>query len=494
MVALTAYAIKSAICLALLYVPYVLIMRKETFFSYNRYVLLSIVALSLVLPLLNIPFLAGLLNPVNAESSTFIDIELPLATQVGADKSANHFSWMRIITLVYIIGMCICLHRKCVGLIKLIRFIPQGCLFTDKKDGMKIFCHTKETRPFCWMKSVVISAEDYKNNPCEILMHEKAHIQGRHSIDILFVNLAEVIHWFNPCIWLLHSSLSETHEFAADEYVLRNGITAQNYQYLLIRKTVDNGYFPFANSFNHSQLKKRIKMMKTKKSNPRNRMKVLYVIPVSCLVLSVFATTTIAETHDEILSFANDNKDATFNVCEVMPEFEGGLSELMTFLRQNIKYPISAHKEKLEGRVLVSFVVAKDGSICEAKVVSSVSPDLDAEALRVVNSMPRWKPGRQNGKVVRVRYTLPISFRLTEDNNNVSTKDEGGLSVRLYPNDPNAKTPLVIVDGKEIPMSELQSIDKNTIDHIDVLNSKSSYKLYGDKAKNGVIIITTKSK
>lgn len=494
MIALTTYAIKSAICLVLLYVPYVLIMKKDTFFSFNRYVLLSIVAMSFVLPLLNIPLLAGLFNPESPDSSTFVDIELPLPTQVEAEKSGRHFSWMQRVVIVYFIGMAICLRRKIVGLIKLIRFIPHGCLFIDKRDGMKIFCHIKDTRSFCWMKSVTISVDDYKNNQREILMHEKAHIQDRHSYDIIFINLAEVIQWFNPFIYLLHSSLSETHEFAADEYVLRNGITAQNYQYLLIRKTIDNGYFPFANSFNHSLLKKRIKMMKTKKSNPWNRMKVLYLIPVSCLVLSVFATPTITETHDEILSSANDNKDEIFNVCEVMPEFEGGLSELMTFLRQNIKYPVSAHKEKIEGRVLVSFVVDKDGSICEANVVKSISPDLDAEALRVVNAMPKWRPGRQNGKVVRVRYILPISFRLTEDNNNVSTKDEGGLSVRLYPNDPNAKTPLVIVDGKEIPMSKLQSIDKNTIDHIDVLNSKSSYKLYGDKAKNGVIIITTKSK
>lgn len=346
MEAFTAYAIKSAICLALLYVPYALMLRRDTFFTFNRCVLLSIVAMSFVMPLLDIPLLAGLLNPVSPEAPTAIEIELPQATLVYAENGTSHFSWMRVVVLVYVIGMAICLRRKIVGLIRLIRFIPQGCLFTEKKDGMKIFCHMKETRPFCWMKSVVISADDYKNTPREILMHEKAHIHGRHSYDIMFINLAEVIQWFNPFIWLLHSSLSEVHEFEADENVLRNGVTAQNYQYLLIRKTVDNGDFRFANSFNHSLLKRRIKMMKTKKSNPWNRMKVLYLLPVSCLVLSVFATPTISDMSDEIVPAANDSKDVTFDVCEVMPEFEGGMSELINFLSQNIKYPISAQKKK----------------------------------------------------------------------------------------------------------------------------------------------------
>lgn len=142
---------------------------------------------------------------------------------------------------------------------------------------------------------------------------------------------------------------------------------------------------------------------------------------------------------------------------------------------------------------MVSFVVDKDGSICEAKIVKSVSPDLDAEALRVINLMPKWRPGRQSGEVVRVRYTLPIAFRLTENDDKVATTDEGEPFVRLNPNDPNSKEPLVIVDGKEIPMSELQSIDKNTIKHIDVLKDKASIELYGDKGKDGVIVITTKS-
>ena len=109
-----------------------------------------------------------------------------------------------------------------------------------------------------------------------------------------------------------------------------------------------------------------------------------------------------------------DYDQLTFNVVEKMPEFEGGMDGMMSFFQKNIKYPAEAKEKGKKGRVLVQFVVEKDGSIVEPKVVKSVSPELDAEALRVVQMMPKWKPGQQRGKNVRVQFTLPVSFRLPE--------------------------------------------------------------------------------
>ena len=101
-----------------------------------------------------------------------------------------------------------------------------------------------------------------------------------------------------------------------------------------------------------------------------------------------------------------------FDVVEEMPQFPGGPTEIFKFLRETLKYPEKAEKAHTEGRVIVTFIVEKDGSISNAKITKSVSEELDAEALRVVNAMPRWTPGRQNGKVVRVKYNIPIAFRL----------------------------------------------------------------------------------
>ena len=101
-----------------------------------------------------------------------------------------------------------------------------------------------------------------------------------------------------------------------------------------------------------------------------------------------------------------------FDVVEENPSFPGGDAALATWLQKNIKYPSAAQDNGIQGRVLVSFVVNKDGSIVEPKILRSVDPSLDKEAIRVVSAMPRWKPGKQRGKAVRVKFNLPVVFRL----------------------------------------------------------------------------------
>ena len=102
-----------------------------------------------------------------------------------------------------------------------------------------------------------------------------------------------------------------------------------------------------------------------------------------------------------------------FEVVEQMPEFPGGNAALMQYLNKNIKYPVIAQEQGVQGRVIVQFVVNKDGSIVDAQVVRSVDPYLDKEAIRVINTMPKWTPGKQRGKPVRVKFTVPVAFRLT---------------------------------------------------------------------------------
>jgi TonB family protein len=159
-----------------------------------------------------------------------------------------------------------------------------------------------------------------------------------------------------------------------------------------------------------------------------------------------------------------------FDVVEQMPQFPGGPAALMEFLSQNVKYPVEAHKAGVQGRVIANFVVEKDGSITEAKIVKSVSPELDAEALRVINSMPNWMPGKQNGEPVRVKYTVPITFKL-QGGNDVKVKEEKYI---------------LEIDGKVADDSEIGSIPPGDIQSMHI-----------EKGENGQpkkIIITTKKK
>ena len=185
-----------------------------------------------------------------------------------------------------------------------------------------------------------------------------------------------------------------------------------------------------------------------------------------------------------------------FDVVEEMPQFPGGAQALMEYLAQNIKYPAEAEKAGIQGRVILTFVVDQDGRAIEPKVVRSVDPLLDAEALRLISTMPKWVPGKQNGEVVRVKYTLPIQFALGGTNVDQTSKVESTNShgeIVVVGLDPSER-PLCIVDGKEITYDEMKALDPQTIDHIEVLKDQDAKEKYGEKAKNGVVLITTKKK
>ena len=187
------------------------------------------------------------------------------------------------------------------------------------------------------------------------------------------------------------------------------------------------------------------------------------------------------------------NKDI-YDQVETMPEFPGGVEKLMEYVAMNVRYPKDAEEKSIQGRVIATFVIEKDGSITGAKIVRSIDPALDAEALRVINGMPNWKPGTQKGEPVRVKYTIPISFRL-QGGGDIPAENVKGANVMnetVVVGYGPENEPYVIVDGKPIDGSKLKEIDPKTIDHMEVLKSQPAIEKYGEKAKNGVIIITTK--
>lgn len=124
--------------------------------------------------------------------------------------------------------------------------------------------------------------------------------------------------------------------------------------------------------------------------------------------MAVFCLTTVSA-QKTVVSQKNDQ---IFDVVEQMPEYPGGMQALFEFLKENIKYPEDAQKQKVEGRVLAKFVVETDGSISNIEVVKHAFPSLDAEAVRVIQAMPKWSPGKQKGQAVRVKYVVPINFNL----------------------------------------------------------------------------------
>ena len=296
--ALLMYSLKSTFVLMLLYIPYVLILRKESFFRFNRAVLLMIMLLSLVLPLMNIQALSWDNQPVvQVAQQQMIEIGIPIKVgtylpEVTIDGKNNgiEVSWFHIASILFVIGALTILLCRIVQVVRMGHVVRSGSLWHQQEDDVNIYCHADNISPFSWMNNIVISAKDYEENAREILLHEKGHVRARHSWDLLLLTLLQVLQWWNPFVYILGYSLRDVHEYEADDSVLRSGVSAKAYQLLLIKKVVGASSYTFANNFDHSLTLKRITMMQKSKSSVWMSSKVLYIIPMATLALSAFAT------------------------------------------------------------------------------------------------------------------------------------------------------------------------------------------------------------
>lgn len=411
------YIIKSALVLALLYICIMPLLEKETFHRLNRIIILGCLLLSFIVPFIH--FTGGTNPTVNMVRQA---VQLPEIMIDGNGSEQSTWNLANIMICIYIIGVVAIFFMTVVQTSSLILRMRK-CEQTIDNKGNIIVLTDYAISPFCFFHYIVMSHDDYTNNRGFILTHEQEHIRLHHYIDLIVLQLATIIQWFNPFVWLMGKNLKAIHEFEVDEAVLNKGIDATKYQQFLVIKAVGNRLQPFANNLNKESLKRRIIMMNQKKSNRWMMLKALFVIPVATLAVSVFANTTnmsnmakAANTTTNSISTNNmqtkQSDTETFRVVEVMPQFKGGNKALMEYLMMNVKYPESAAKAKQQGRAVVGFVVKKDGTVSDVYIVKSTGYDvLDNEAMRVVKSMPAWEPGKQKGKPVDVKCFVPITFR-----------------------------------------------------------------------------------
>lgn len=412
------YIIKSAMALALLYTCIIPLLEKETFHRLNRILILGCLIMSFAIPLVH--FTGGTNPTVDMVRQA---VQLPEVLINGDAKEQSVWSWADIMTCIYIIGVVAIFLMTVVQTVRLTRQLRQCEHITDNR-GNTIVLTDCATSPFCFFHYIVMSRDDYANNRNYILTHEQEHIRLGHCIDLVILQAATIMQWFNPFVWLIGKNLKAIHEFEVDEAVLNKGIDATQYQQFLVIKAVGNRLQPFANNLNKESLKRRIIMMNQKRSNRWMMLKALFIIPVATLAVSVFASNTgvstvtrEADRTANALPTANmqTQQSATkaYEVVEVMPKFKGGESAMMEFLMMNMKYPQAAVKAKQQGRAIVGFVVRKDGTVSDVHITKSAGyAVLDEEAMRVVKSMPAWEPGKQKGKPVNVKYNVPITFRL----------------------------------------------------------------------------------
>lgn len=419
-----AYFLKVNVALVLFYAFYRLFFYKDTFFGWRRATLLCFYAVSAAYPLLNIgAWIAGQ-EPMVAIADLYAGMLPELTLSPQAETAID---WQQLIRSgarwLYVGVATALILRFLLQLASIIRLIVR-CRKT--KIGANILCQLPRPEgPFSFFRWIFVHPESHKREELEeIITHELTHARQWHSVDIIIGELYCIVCWFNPFAWLLKREVRTNLEYIADARVLATGYDMKAYQYHLLGLSHHKAAATIYNSFNVLPLKKRIQMMNKQRTKKIGRTKYLMFLPLAALLMIVSNIETLARTTRMVAtewtrsgthplsgkSLKAVPDSIIFQVVEEMPEFPGGVKAMIEYIGKNMKYPEDAKANGTEGRVIVEFVVNADGTISDAKIKRSVAPSLDAEALRVVNSMPAWKPGRQRGQAVRVKYTLPIMF------------------------------------------------------------------------------------
>lgn len=420
MSAFFVYILQSAVCLAVLFLFYSILLSRETFYRYNRVALLCLIPLSFVLPLCHLPLFAEsesvppatvvMLDNLSAFSYVTDEVEVTTAPVPVALVVAIALYWAGVVFFI---------ARYIVTVVRLLRLMSSGRRVTDD-EGRQIIVLPRSIAPFSWFGRIVLSEEDYAAHSREILLHESAHIRKRHSFDLLAADLCTWLQWFNPAAWLLKRELQTVHEYEADAEVIDQGIDARQYQLLLIKRSVGSKFYCVTNHFNHNKLNKRITMMLKKKSNRKATWKYLYVIPVALCTVTVFARPEVSERLDKIAS-----------------------TDLLAMLDKDD---------------------AQSASNQSQMVITAASNSNQTNTLNV--NIDESGDSSQGNK---------LKINITE-NGKPASMDSA----------------LCIVDGKKVSREEVEKLSPDQIKSVTVLKGKMAVEKYGDEAKDGALLISTK--
>lgn len=475
------YLLQSGACLAGFYFVYKLFLSRETLHRFNRMLLLSVIVVSAVLPLCRITVEREL--PV-AATETVIEVSEITAAEIVEDKGVDYET---AICIVFLLGAAATAARLVFSIASVRRIIASGTT-TTTDDGISLTIMDGDTKPFSWMRHIVLSAKDAEENGRIIIAHETAHIRLHHSWDILAVDIIGCVQWFNPALWLLRRELQSLHEYEADDAVLASGVNIKEYQMLLIKKAVGGRLLTIANCLNHSKLKNRITMMLQKPSSRWSAGKALLMLPLVGLSLGAFARTVYVLPQEQDKVMQNSSNDQIAEVENPADTLKGKVVRIAGKTTPQTKGEIrtvtitGSNAEPSETTVYI------DGQ----KVESNALKNVDSQSVTGVTVLKGksaedagYESKGDNHKVIVISTKDGAT---TVENGESKTVQTTTVVVNKIINSDSEKHASklngakLILDGKQITAEELGKVDSSQIDNIVV--DKSSGE--------NVIRITTK--
>lgn len=481
------YLLQSGACLAGFYFVYKLFLSRETLHRFNRMLLLSVIVVSAVLPLCRITVEREL--PV-AATETVIEVSEITAAEIVEDKSVDYET---AICIVFLLGAAATAARLIFSIASVRRIIASGTT-TTTDDGISLTIMDGDTKPFSWMRHIVLSAKDAEENGRIIIAHETAHIRLHHSWDILAVDIIGCAQWFNPALWLLRRELQSLHEYEADDAVLASGVNIKEYQMLLIKKAVGGRLLTIANCLNHSKLKNRITMMLQKPSSRWSAGKALLMLPLVGLSLGAFARTVYVLPQEQDKVMQNSSNDQIAEVENPADTLKGKVIRIAGKTTPQTKGEIrtvtitGSNTEPSETTVYI------DGQ----KVESDALKNVDSESVASVTVLKGksaedagYESKGDNHKVIAISTkegaaTVENGESKIGQTTTVITDKSSDKTIVINGNSKYEAKRLngakLILNGKQITAEELGKVDSSQIDNI-VVNKSSG---------ENVIRITTK--
>ncbi|MBX3239990.1 MAG: TonB-dependent receptor plug domain-containing protein [Chitinophagaceae bacterium] len=460
------YIIKLNICLAVVYIFYQLLLRRLTFYNWNRWYLLGYTALSFIIPVINI---MPSLQKQNLHESGIVQW-IPVMS-LRAAESTSFFEtltgWHWIIAGI-VLGSLLLLGRLGVKLLAFARIKSKAQLISA--GGTKIYQLDDKVMPFSFGNAIFVNTDLHTGMELEeIIRHEFVHTRQKHSIDIIWCELLCILNWFNPFAWLLRHNVRQNLEFIADDKVLQSGIDKKEYQYLLL-KVIGNRHFVFTNHFNFSSLKKRIVMMNSFKTARIHLARFAFLFPVIAVLLLSFRTNTEKPVQNNLITGIPPVKVKKTDTIVIVEVTADQLREQKKDTTPKVKTLILSTDSSAKNPL---FVI--DGVPAGKE---SVNPD-DIESITVLkgeNAISRY--GREGGNgVIEIKTKKEISTR----------------PITLRFRDSADKQPLYVLDGQRVELEMVETLDPQKIEHMSVLKTPEVKALYGPEGENGVIMIETKN-
>ncbi|MCB6631633.1 M56 family metallopeptidase [Bacteroides faecis] len=398
------YLLKSGCCLVIFYIFFKLMMSRSTFFRFNRITLLVGLSGCTLLPLIELTtteetFLHTPLYAIHeilqSTEQVMSNPEEPGNEILLSEKNTeiSSLNWIPVtLGTIYGAGTLLTFVWLSVSTCRLAQLIRMS---EKKRYGNYILVIPRQPiASFSWGRYIVVSASDYSRQSEEVLLHEMMHLRNHHTLDLLFMQIFLLVHWFNPVIWLLKRELQEIHEFEADNGVINTGVDATKYQLLLVKKAVGTRLYSMANGFNHSKLKKRITMMLKERTNRWARLKLLLAVPVMAGALYVFAQPEVKEIPQQIQTeIQQDKADDYVSLMIFFRKEEEKYSKLV-----NGSNPPSWVKEKQAHQLLVN---ADNKVLFDGKFTSMD----ELKSAIIKNLLKSWEESsRQDAQVVFFQY------------------------------------------------------------------------------------------